>query len=414
MSHLSTLNPLSLDPSRPTLFELISAEQLSVLLSPSVRYVIAYFAARYPRYLLKLILNYDELYALLAGAIELRCLRTWNSSLTESFYDLARRRVLKADRAVVSASGNIRAVQDRVDKLARLRNTEIYASLFSLVGVPYLQEKIERYYESQQSQSLFRTQASQRTVALSRIAGIRLLLGNVLLRMYPTFKLSTGAITLLLNLLYLFGKTPYHSFTDFLLGIRYSRQSGPAFTASTTGSGSSLSQRRRTAMQRLTGGALKSVDIALSGILPTAVFALKFLEWWHASDFPRQLSQSTRRQQRETQQAEMQEQALEHGELETEEPQSKYALDPPLKPHALQDKEQDKAACDICGHDMEDPTAIETGKVFCYKCIYAFIRDTAPEAKAVRCPSTGQRLLACRYDEIAGHWVASGLRRLVL
>ncbi|KAK9324515.1 Pex12 amino terminal region-domain-containing protein [Lipomyces orientalis] len=413
MSHLSTLNPLLLDPSRPTLFELISAEQLSGLLSPSVRYVLAYFAARHPRYLLKLVLYFDELYALLSSAIELRCLRTWNASFTESFYDLARRRVLKADRSVIAASGNARDVESRIDKLARLRDRDIYGSLFSLVGVPYFQEKIERYYEGVQSRSLFRSHNTT-DVNLTRWAWIRAILERVLVKLYPSLKLGAGSITLLLNLLYLFGKTPYHSLTDLLLGIRYTRQSGNAFAVPQKRHATAEGYGPRTPMQHIQAGASRGFDVALSSILPTAVLALKFLEWWHASDFPRQLSQSTRRHQRELQQAREQEFAVEAGETGTESAATTYALDAPLKPNEGESYKKETGLCGICGQQMKDPTVIETGRVFCYNCIYSYITSTPEDAKAVRCPLTGQRLLGCRFDETSERWIASGLRRLVI
>ncbi|KAK9492988.1 Pex12 amino terminal region-domain-containing protein [Lipomyces doorenjongii] len=413
MSHLSTLNPLLLDPSRPTLFELISAEQLSGLLSPSIRYVLAYFTARHPRYLLKLVLYFDELYVLLSSAIELRCLRNWNASFTESFYDLARRRVLKADRSVISASGNARAVESQVYKLARLRDKEVYGSLFCLIGVPYLQQKIEQYHEGIQSRSLFRSHYTTE-VNTTRRERIRALLDKLLVTLYPSLKLGAGSITLFLNLLYLFGKTPYHSLTDLLLGIRYTRQSGAAFAAPMQSAGTTDGRYLRTPVQQIQSGASRCFDIALSSILPTAVLALKLLEWWQASDFPRQLSQSTRRHHRELQQAREQELALEGEDADAKSDTTKYALDPPLKPKESGREKTKTGLCSLCGKQMKNPTAIETGRVFCYQCIYSYITNTPEDAKAVRCPLTGQRLLGCRFDDISERWIASGLRKLVV
>ncbi|KAK9369445.1 Pex12 amino terminal region-domain-containing protein [Lipomyces kononenkoae] len=414
MSHLSTLNPLLLDPSRPTLFELVSAEQLSGLLSPSVRYVLAYFAVRHPRYLLKLTLYFDELYALVSSVIELRCLRTWNASLTESFYELTRRRVLKADRTVVAASGHAPVVESKVARLARLRSREIYASLFCLVGVPYLQEKVERYIEGIQSRSLFRSHYATEA-ATTRWGRIRAKLDQLLLTLYPSLKLGTGTITLLLNLLYLFGKSPYHSLSDFLLGIRYTRQSVAAFVRPTQINVGAKGLPSRTWTQQIQSSMSRSFDIALSSILPTAVLALKLLEWWQASDFPRQLSQSTRRHLRELQHARELESALESGEEDTNSDTAKYALDSPLKPKELGGNEINRSdICGICCKEMKDPTVIETGRVFCYQCIYSYIVNTPADAKAVHCPLTRQRLLGCRFDEISERWIASGLRKLVV
>jgi hypothetical protein len=72
--------------SRPSLFELIAQDQLRDLLHPVVRYVLSvspsfpsrsytltglqYFTHRYPRYLLRILNNHEEFYALLSLVLE--------------------------------------------------------------------------------------------------------------------------------------------------------------------------------------------------------------------------------------------------------------------------------------------------------------------------------------------------------
>ncbi|KAK7203025.1 Pex12 amino terminal region-domain-containing protein [Myxozyma melibiosi] len=433
MSHLSTLNPLLLDPSRPTLFELVSASQLSDLLSPTVRYILASLASRHPRYLLRLVLHFDELYALLSAAIELRCLKLSNASFTESFYDLARRRVLKADRAVVAASGSLPSVQHKVDRLAALRPREIYSSLFALVGLPYILTKLDLYYESLQAASVFRSHAqrsnpddSNADPIARRKLKLKLFITKYFAKLYPSLKLSASTISLLLSILYLFGRTPYHSLTDFLLAIRYTRQSPDSAPFSSpsrsSSSSSSSSLSSPSPLRKLIALALRASDLTLKGVLPTAVFALKLLEWWHASDFPRQLAQSTRRRQREElQQQQQQQQQLDEMDAENDEQSAeepKYALDPPDLPSPTSDTSPDddketNEQCAICHHKIKEPTAIETGQVFCYSCIYSYINSSAANSP-VRCPVTKQRLLLCRYDAVTESWLVGGLRRLVV
>ncbi|KAK9383288.1 Pex12 amino terminal region-domain-containing protein [Kockiozyma suomiensis] len=425
MSHLSTLNPLLLDPSRPSLFELVSASQLSDLLSPTARYILASLAARRPRYLLRLVLYFDELYATLSGIIELRCLTVWNASFTESFYDLARRRVVRADRAVVAASGDLKSVQEKVDKLAELRSRDVYASLFALVGLPYIVGKCDLYYESLQTALLFRARSDDgEETNQTRLQKAKKLVLKWFTKLYPSMKLSASGISLLLSILYLFGRTPYNSVTDFLLGIRYTRQTQrQKLTSSLPLSAPAKISVLRNLMRIL----LKGFDMALRGALPIAVFSLKLLEWWHASDFPRQLAQSTRRRQRELQIAE-EEEDRERTQSSSEEKSTKYALDPPEQPQRLSmplttskvgnEKATDEA-CVLCGHRIKEPTAIETGRVFCYACIYGYITShPAPTADcvdvAVRCPVTHQRLLGVQFETVSGRWLASGLRRLIV
>ncbi|KAK9457534.1 Pex12 amino terminal region-domain-containing protein [Dipodascopsis uninucleata] len=410
MSHLSTLNPLSLDPLRPTLFELISSEQLSALLSPSARYILAYFASRHPRYLLKLVLKFDELYLLIAGLIEYRCLKVWNSSLTESFYDLSRRRTLRAGKAALAASGYAKPVKDRLERLSELRNKEIFGSLFFLVGVPYLKEKLDRYHSYLQSQSLLGSRRALPQDA-SGLVVLKYRLAQIFLRYYPTIKFTSETFTIILNILYLFGKVESHSIVDALLGIKYVRQSGPAFSLPKD---SESTPSRRPTSSRTQLILSRGADIALSSVLPMAVFALKFTEWWYASDFARQLSQSTRRQRASIQDDDADLILNNKADQNIKNP---CVLDPPIRinsPENNDAKEKNTALCPLCSSEINNPAIIETGKVFCYNCIYSYISNTPQDASCVRCPVTNQRLLNCKYDDVMEKWTSGSLRRLIV
>merc|ERR1711939_341193 len=83
------------DELKPSLFELLSEQQLSSLLPPSIRYVLAVATHRHPRYLLRILNSFDELYALLMLLVERHYLKTYGGSFTENFYGLKRERVLR-------------------------------------------------------------------------------------------------------------------------------------------------------------------------------------------------------------------------------------------------------------------------------------------------------------------------------
>lgn len=80
------------DSFRPSFYELAAQEQLQDLLKPCLRYILSVLAQRNPRYLLKIINKFDEVYAIMMWAIERHYLRTWGSSFAENFYGLKRRR----------------------------------------------------------------------------------------------------------------------------------------------------------------------------------------------------------------------------------------------------------------------------------------------------------------------------------
>ena len=92
---------------------------------------------------------------------------------------------------------------------------------------------------------------------------------------------------------------------------------------------------------------------SLNLILPTSIFLLKFLEWWSSSSFPRHLKTSTT--------------------------QSLDIPAPTLPTH----KYQGDSACPICQSEIVNPTAVlESGYVFCFKCIFSYIEQEH------RCPVT--------------------------
>ena len=82
------------DDAKPSLFELLSESQLSALLPPSLRYLLVVATHRHPRYLLRVLNSFDELYALLMLAVERHYLVTHGGGFVENFYGLKREKAL--------------------------------------------------------------------------------------------------------------------------------------------------------------------------------------------------------------------------------------------------------------------------------------------------------------------------------
>lgn len=144
MEYLSSLQN-DFDELKPSLFELLSEQQLSALLPPTLRYLLAVATHRHPRYLLKALNSFDELYALLSLIVERYYLRTFGGSFTENFYSLKRERVLltkngEIPRAQIGAPGPVR------DSL-KLHNSDIWKNLLVMVGIPYLKRKLDEGYD---------------------------------------------------------------------------------------------------------------------------------------------------------------------------------------------------------------------------------------------------------------------------
>ena len=120
-----------IDECKPSLFELLSETQLRDLLEPSLRYLLAVATQRNPRYLIRILNRYDEVYALLMLLVERHYLARWGGSFTENFYGLKRERVVAA---------SIPRAQRHAPALAaattRLKRRDIWKSLLVIVFPP--------------------------------------------------------------------------------------------------------------------------------------------------------------------------------------------------------------------------------------------------------------------------------------
>jgi peroxin-12 len=126
-------NISGIDEAKPSLFELLSETQLRELLEPSLRYLLAVATHRHPRYLIRILNRYNEVYALLMLLVERHYLSRWGGSFTENFYGLKRERVIAAQ--VPRAQ---RVVPGLVAESTKLRRADVWKSLFVIVGALYL------------------------------------------------------------------------------------------------------------------------------------------------------------------------------------------------------------------------------------------------------------------------------------
>jgi len=289
-----------IDDLKPSLFELLSEQQLASLLPPSLRYLLAISTPRYPRYLLPILNSFDEVYALIMLLVERHFLRTYGGSFTENFYGLKRARVLRVrggeiPRAQLGASESVR-------EAVKLGSSDIWKNLAVLVGIPWLKRKFDEGYDVHAAHAnLLGPGYNREREGLRAGAPVKERLLHYykwfLRNIYPSVNAAYYFSLLVFNMAYLFDGTKYHSPFMWLIGSRIRRlgeadhraielataprKTGPA----RPGEGGSIFSPRnlaRTVQPRL----LSSLKI----LLPTSIFALKFLEWWHASDFARQMS----------------------------------------------------------------------------------------------------------------------------
>lgn len=214
------------DSFRPSFYELAAQEQLQDLLKPCLRYILSVLAQRNPRYLLKIINKFDEVYAIMMWAIERHYLRTWGSSFAENFYGLKRRRRPGIATPRAKTASSARSTQQAMEAL---RPIDIHVSLLTLVGLPYIQTKLHDLWEqqgggvdaeqgalfgddeepAQESSTARRTFVEGGTGIEARIAQVRLLLRKCFSKGYPYIGTAWQIWLLSYNVRYLFDKTPF-------------------------------------------------------------------------------------------------------------------------------------------------------------------------------------------------------------
>lgn len=367
-------NISTIDESRPTLFELIAQDQLRDLLQPAIRYVLAFYAQRYPRYLLRIANSSNGLYAALMVIVESHFLKQYGGTFTENFYGLKRERSLK----VHSISRTAQAAPTALKKATSLSARDRYFAVLLLVGIPYLKSKLDEMWEIYGTpgdvSSMYHRPASLEPGATLR-QKIEHHTTQIFIKTYPSLNAAYYLSTLYFNVSYMFAHSNYHTVSHAVLGQRVRRLDGQDYRRIEDASAKSLTLARNSSLSPLVffrWGFPRAIS-GLRYLLPMGIFFLKFLEWWQASDFAAQMSRNT---------------------------SSSIELPPPQAPLLSEEATelQDEKECKICGHSVVNPTAVQTGYVFCYVCAYNWVQ------KRSVCPITGVKLLNG----------VNGLRRLMV
>jgi peroxin-12 len=242
--------------------------------------------------------SFDEVYAGLMLLVERYYLRTYGGSFTENFYGLKRERLLRVrggeiPRAQLGAANQVR-------ETLKLRDSDVWRNLAVMVGLPYLKRKLDESYDIHAAHATLlgpRFQQEQLPPNAKLKDRFMYYYKWFLRKVYPSINAAYYFSVLAFSLAYLFDSSKYHSPFQWLVGTRIRRlgeadhraielatQPRPA-PAARPGQTNSIFNARL--MTHTIGPKLLG---SLNFLLPTSIFALKFLEWWHASDFARQLS----------------------------------------------------------------------------------------------------------------------------
>ncbi len=398
MEFYSNLDSRLLDRQTPTIFEIISAEELENLLSPSIRYVLAYYANRHPRHLIKILNHFGSLNLLIRGLIEYRVLRTWNSTFIEKFYGLKR-----VGRPAIGEwiTKSISDISPRYEKLRRLKKKQIWGTLLELLLVPYIKEKLDVLYEHILPEYLLNK--------LKPRESIKDFIRYSFVRLYPKVELTLRILDIVYKILFISGRTKSASLLQQLFGIQYARFSSydyqlnekrvskylsPPIDPTSRVRPESSTESLLRMYSKFVRPLKKTLIFGADTVLPASIFILKFLEWWNSSDAVSNLKNNKK--------------------------EKKTPKLPSLLPNSmLEDKgvagqlATTNDTCRICHEAINNPAIIETGYVFCYPCIYNFLRD-GDKSTGGRCPVTGKKLLGCKYNDTMKEWKVTGIRRLII
>lgn len=420
MEFYSSLSSSQLNTQKPTLFEVASCAQLDSLITPSLRFLLVHYTHRFPRLLIRVLNNFDELNALLWGVVEYNYLKTWTATFIEKFYGIKR---VSSAPLLPSSPEALSNTEEKYHELTKLTPIQIALSLIDTVGLPYLSTKLQLYHEKLVPQYLLssvqlnlqeeeKTEDSKvkKTTVLSAVIlmkRLKKLLKDAFYKFYPTVKLILKLVTLLLHIFYLADKTSSISIVQLLSKISYARitradhvrvesQLSPQVRqGSSVNVPPTLSSIILSNLQSLAPPIRKIAWTTTDTILPVSIFLLKFLEWYNAN--------------RNAQ-----------GSKDDDDANFATPIVPPIvPPDALNLKDIKDAVtttdafCRICHKEMHNPAIIETGYVFCYKCIYEYLRDQ-PKDEGGRCPVTGRRLLGCSWGETRNEWIVKGVRRIII
>ncbi|ORX37527.1 Pex12 amino terminal region-domain-containing protein [Kockovaella imperatae] len=247
------------NPHRPSIFEFLGQDQLRDLFHPVIRYILSYFAQRYPRYLLRILNHHEEFFACVMLLIERHHLKKHNASVSEHFHQLYHVQATRYPRTHSSA----------FQRPGRLTRRQRWGLLVFLVGIPYLRARAHSYYEE------LGVGVNDRDSEISVLPRVSLPVphrshvqrAKLFKAIYPYLNLTLDATFLAYDLRYLFGASdvyrPWHAWL-----------------------GTSIQRREQDEIE----GSDSTWTRLVPPLLPPLLLALKLSQWWYSPSSPRDIS----------------------------------------------------------------------------------------------------------------------------
>ena len=311
----------------------------------------------------------------------------------------------------------------------QLQERDIWNNLAVMVGLPYLKRKLDESYDIHIPQAAIIGPSYNRdapphdaTVRQRIMYYYKWFLRNI----YPSVNAAYYFSLLAFNLAYLSDNSKHSSPFLWLISTRIRRLNEADDQAlALSAQPAAISPSHPATHPSRAGSMFNPLTFAsviyphllssLKILLPTSIFALKFLEWWHASDFARQLSKrategldlpppvvsglprkSVSRSTKELAQVSgspsprsapantVSLSSALHGNHQPANPPTISHVSaknsPPICATTLlpihtvpAPKPNTSSFCPICLHPIQTPTSAQTGFVFCYTCIFKWV-----------------------------------------
>jgi len=269
------------------------------------------------------------------------------------------------------------------------------------VGLEYLKRKVDQGYERYIAHENLISAPDEKAWKESQWREKVLRVYKVFLRrVWPWWNLGIEGLTILFRLAYAFDGTGYASFWLWIIGTKIMRMKDVDFRANELhdreflgGKGVRPGEVRGifssprlflAVLQKMTANGLKFV-------LPMSIFALKFLEWWYASDFARQLGKKA------SEGLDIPPPTIDSTfsndvvgtkndleKVDAKEAEKRIVISASTRLQILTvPKPSDTSLCPICLDSIKTATATSTGYIYCYSCVHPWIEGTHSKQEAL-------------------------------
>ncbi|CAI4047994.1 hypothetical protein SKDZ_13G1580 [Saccharomyces kudriavzevii ZP591] len=383
-SPTSGRNGVGLEPLYPTIFEIVSSQEIDSLLPTSIRYLLTnHLVANFPnRYTLQLNNYFHEWFQAVKGFVEWYHLKTYNSTFIDRFYGLQLFNSVDRNLALTQCLNP----QNRNAWPQALQLTQMQKKVVFLERIifPYIRTKLDEIFERLSVSNIFGSNETEEKW-----------IKRVFLKIYPFIKKTLALSNLFVKLLFLTKRTGSVSSLQYLCNIEYTtmKPMSPALPnfKETKETDSRLRKTNISSIAAVLQSKLSIIPRILafmgSQFFPTFIFMLRVYQWWTTQDMTAKLQKRL-------------------NDLDKDIPR------PPVSSGGDKRKDQKDVTevCPVCEKAVQNPCVLETGYVACYPCAVSYLVDHGGH-----CPVTDKKLLGCTFNEELNEWeVVTGIRKLLI